>query len=157
LFELNKQLRSSRNEFRRTGGPPPPPHALRIVLPQPDGSTAFPASDTHRHSWPHRSHFSAASNPGRNRGGVVSRCAHWAGGWHEAPVVQMVPARSHHRRTWRQALLRAYGAAGNRNAPRSRVAAQPRGAEAAAAGTAWVACGGPGVGRRPPRRSQICC
>jgi hypothetical protein len=88
---------------------------------------------------------------------VVSRCARWVGGCHEVPAVQMVPARSRRQRTWRQTLLRDNGTAANRNGPESRVAAQPRGAEAAVAGIAWVACGGPGVGRRTPRRSQICC
>jgi hypothetical protein len=44
-----------------------------------------------------------------------------------------------------QALRHGHGATANRNGPGSRVAAQQRGAEAAAAGTAGEACRGPGV------------
>jgi hypothetical protein len=72
----------------------------------------------------------------------VSWCARWAAGWYEAAAVRMVPARSRCRRACRHALIRDHGAAAHLNGRASRVAAQQRGAEAAAAGTAGEACRG---------------
>jgi hypothetical protein len=69
---------------------------------------------------------------GVGRGGVVVRAL---GG-------RMVPARSRCRRACRHALIRDHGAAAHLNGRASRVAAQQRGAEAAAAGTAGEACRG---------------
>jgi hypothetical protein len=91
------------------------------------------------------------------RGGEGSWCARWAARWHEAPAVRMVPARSRHRRACRHALIRDHGTASHLNGRASRVVAQQRGAEAAAAGTAGEACRGLGVGRMPQWGSQICC